>query len=216
MRDMRPLLAASLLFFMLGSVNADDEFIEGKHFERLPVYVEPSQEGVIDVVEVFSYGCIHCYNFDPTIETWAALERENVDFRRLPAVFGKSWEPLARWFYVAEILEVSEKVHTPLFEAIHRHRLDIRDADLAARLFENLADVDPQKFKDLAESFEVDYRIRRDGTEARKFRVTGVPTITVGGMYKVDGAMAGSNTRMLEVVDFLIQKIRSESIGPNE
>jgi thiol:disulfide interchange protein DsbA len=216
MRDMRQFLATFLLFFVFGSVYADEEFIEGEHFERLPIYVEPSQEGVIDVVEVFSYGCIHCYNFDPVIERWAAVERENVEFRRLPAVFGKSWEPLARWFYVAEILEVSEKVHMPLFEAIHRHRLDIRDADLAAKLFENLANVDPQKFKDLAESFEVDYRIRRDGTEARKFRVTGVPTMTVGGMFKVDGAMAGSNARMLEVVDFLVQKIRSESVGSKQ
>ena len=208
---MRQFLAMFLLFFVYGSVHADEKFIEGKHYERLPIYIEPSQDGAIEVVEVFSYGCIHCFNFDSSIETWSAVERENVEFRRLPAVFGKSWEPLARWFYVAEILEVSDKVHTPLFEAIHRHRLDIRDVDLAARLFKNVADIDTQQFKEVSESFEVDYRIRRDGTEARKFRVTGVPTITVGGMYKVDGAMAGSNSRMLEVVDFLIQKIRLES-----
>ena len=42
----------------------------------------------------------------------------------------------------------------------------------------------------------------------RLFRVEGVPTMVVDGTYRVDGKLAGSNEDMLEVVDFLIEKVR--------
>jgi hypothetical protein len=45
----------------------DGEFAEGRHYMKLE---EPGKvRGKKDVVmEFFSYGCIHCFNFDPEIE----------------------------------------------------------------------------------------------------------------------------------------------------
>jgi thiol:disulfide interchange protein DsbA len=40
------------------------------------------------------------------------------------------------------------------------------------------------------------------------YRVEGVPSMIVDGTYRVDGKLAGSNERMMEVVDFLIEKVR--------
>ena len=181
-----------------------DVTVSDKNFVGRAVYA-------VEVVEVFSYGCIHCFNFDPAMEAWRVVDREGVSFRRLPAVFGSSWEPLARWFYTADVLGVHEQVHEPLFKAIHEHRLDIRDPKLAAQLFENVAGVDPAEFEKVAASFPVGYRIQQDSSSLRKFRISAVPTMVVGGQYRIDGEMAGSNVRMLEVVDFLVQKIRADN-----
>ena len=204
-------MPASLLASLSAVAASGEDFVEGVHFERLAIPVEPRDDGLVDVVEVFSYGCIHCFNFDPALEAWRAVEREGVAFRRLPAVFGKSWEPVARWFYTADVLGVSEQIHTPMFAAIHDHRLDMRDPALVAKLFENVAGVERAEFDKAAESFSVSYRIQQDMSSVRKFRVNAVPTMVVGGQFRIDGEMAGSNDRMLEVVDFLVAKIQNEA-----
>ncbi len=40
----------------------------------------------ITVVEFFSYTCIHCKNFDPMLEEWAAGEADDGGVRREPAM----------------------------------------------------------------------------------------------------------------------------------
>ncbi len=68
------------------------KFVEGTHYQRIPIPVqtEPTPAGKVEVVEVFSYGCIHCYNFDPMIEGWHKAQNE-VAFRLVPSVFNDSW-----------------------------------------------------------------------------------------------------------------------------
>ena len=92
---------------------------EGVHYERLPVPVDTADAGRVEVVEVFSYACIHCYTFEPYIEAWRAKLDDDVAFRRVPAVFSPQWGELARMFYAAEQLGVLEQVHGGIFEALH-------------------------------------------------------------------------------------------------
>ncbi|MCH2354410.1 MAG: hypothetical protein MK295_08260, partial [Pseudomonadales bacterium] len=43
------------------------KFVEGKHYVRIPIQVETHDSEAIEVAEIFSYGCIHCFRFDPLI-----------------------------------------------------------------------------------------------------------------------------------------------------
>ena len=43
------------------------------------------------------------------------------------------------------------------------------------------------------------------------YGVTGVPTLVVHGKYRTTGTLAGGNDKMLQVVDFLIEKERAAS-----
>ena len=161
------------------------KFIEGKHYVRIPIQVETPDSEVIEVAEIFSYGCIHCFRFEPLISEWAAKDREAVVFRRIPAVFGE-----------------------PVFRAMHIDRLDLRDRGAVRRIFKNSAGVDPQKFDSVVKSFSVRSRVQQGDALVRMYRVEGVPSMIVDGTYRVDGTLAGSNERMMEVVDFLIEKVR--------
>ena len=184
------------------------KFIEGKHYVRIPIQVETHDSEVIEVAEIFSYGCIHCFRFDPLISAWATKDRKAVVFRRIPAVFGASWAPLAELYYAAEILGVLEEIHEPVFRAMHIDRLDLRDRGAVRRIFKNSAGVDPQKFDSVVKSFSVRSRVQQGDALVRMYRVEGVPSMIVDGTYRVDGKLAGSNERMMEVVDFLIEKVR--------
>ena len=190
-----------------------DEFVEGTHFQRLPVAVETADDTAVEVVEVFSYACVHCFNFDPMIEAWHARQSEGVNFVRLPAVFSTDYELLAQAFYTAETLGVIKAVHTPMFVGIHMERQDLRQAALLQDLFNEHADVGEEDFNTAYSSFSVRSRVQQAKAKSRAYRVTGVPSMVVNGKYLVTGTMAGSNTKMLEVVDYLVGVEQQASQG---
>ena len=97
------------------------EFEEGTHYERLTVPVQTADESRVEVVEAFSYACVHCKTFDPAVEAWKHEQGAGVDFQRMPAIFNQTWAIFAQAFYAAEVLGVTDQVHTPIFKAIHRH-----------------------------------------------------------------------------------------------
>lgn len=178
---------------------------EGTHYSRLPVPVRTRSGDKVEVVEVFSYMCIHCFNFDSTLHEWVAgADPDSVQFRRVPAVFNQMWALFAQAYFTAEALGVTEQVHTPLFEAVHRYGQDLRDPEQMAALFERAASVSKKDFDALYNSFSVRSRVEQAVADGRAYRITGVPSLVVNGKYLVDGNMAGNNTNMLKVVDHLV------------
>lgn len=208
-----PMLVMALV--LPGTVYAQDaapqEFVEGVHYQKLDVPVETQDADQVEVVEVFSYACIHCKTFDPTLEAWRETLPDGVAFRRVPAIFDQTWALFAQAFYTAEVLGVSDQVHTPMFVAIHDRGVDLRDPNLIAVLFEQQAGIDPAEFTQVFNSFGVRSRVQQADAHGRAYGISGVPTLVVDGRYKVDGRMAGNNTNMLAIVEYLISQRQSAS-----
>ena len=189
---------------------AAENYVEGVHYEAIDSPVKTGLEGEqplkVEVVEVFSYMCIHCYSFDPLLKLWEQNKAEQAVFNRLPAVFSADWELMARAFYTAEILDVSEQMHEPLFEAIHKQPKNLRDEDIMAALFLEHAEIPAAEFTESFNSFFVRSRVMQARAKGRAYGITGVPVMIVNGKYRVGGRMAGSNEAMLDVVDFLVRR----------
>ena len=189
---------------------AEDTYVEGTHYEVIDIPVETGLEAElprkVEVVEVFSYMCVHCYSFDPLVNRWEQGKSAQAVFNRLPAVFSSDWALMAQAFYTAEILGVAEQMHEPLFAAIHTQPKNLRDEDILAALFEDNASVSKEEFSKSYNSFFVRSRVMQAKAKSRAYGITGVPTMVVNGKYRVDARMAGSNQGMLGVVDFLVQK----------
>lgn len=192
------------------------EFVEGTHYERLPVPVDTAVDGKVEVVEMFSYACVHCYNFDPMIEAWHKNQSDDVHFTRIPAIFSTDWELLAQAFYTAETLGVADAVHMPMFEGIHVKNLDLRRVPFLVNLFAENAGVSEEDFNTAYNSFSVRSRVQQAKAKGRAYRITGVPSMIVNGKYRIDGRMAGNNTKMLEVVDYLVQLEQAEQTSAAE
>ncbi|CAN0606549.1 unnamed protein product, partial [Ectocarpus sp. 12 AP-2014] len=107
------LLAA---FAIAGQVSAA-EWQEGTHYRELSSPVRTDNSETIEVAEVFWYGCPHCYNFKPLVESWVEDIPDDVDYVQIPAALGQSWEPHARAFYALEFMGELDKVHDALFDA---------------------------------------------------------------------------------------------------
>ena len=190
-----------------------ERFVAGTHYEVIDIAVDTRDPEKVEVVEMFSYACIHCFNFDPYVKSWQARQSDDVDFHLVPAVFNSDWERLAQAFYTAESLGVRDDVHERMFAGIHTHNEDLRKAEILAPIFAEVADVAEADFSAAHSSFSVRSRVQQAKALARAYKITGVPTMVVNGKYRVDGRMAGGNAKMLEVVDFLVAKEKAGGAG---
>jgi thiol:disulfide interchange protein DsbA len=156
----------------------------------------------IEVLEFFWYGCIHCYNLEPRIETWLKKLPKDVEFRRVPAVLSERWAHDAAIFYAFEAMGLLDKLHKPFFDAIHRNRLR---TDYAPALNEWLQKqgVDPQRFTATAKSMGVLTATKRAIQLTVDYDVRGTPAMAVHGRYTV-----GSSDDMLATVDQLVAAVR--------
>ncbi len=182
--------------------------VEGKDFVRLPAPAPvAAPAGKIEVVEFFSYGCPHCYSFEPLLEPWIKKLPADVAFRRVPAAFNATWEGLAKIFYALEATNQVDAMHKRVFAAIHvqRQKLD-KEADIAA--FVKNAGGDDAKFLDAYKSFAVATKLRQGKQLAEAYKIDGVPTLGIHGRWFTAGSLAGTHERALAVADQLIARAR--------
>jgi len=187
---------------------------EGVNYKRLPVAIETRDPSRVEVVEVFSYACIHCKNFEPLVMAWRAKAPAHVDFHQLPAAFDQTWVLLAQAFFTAEALGVTEKVHALIFSGIHDQRINLADPVELAKLFNDAAGVPPDEFNKMFNSFGIRSKVQQADARTRAYRVTGTPTLIVDGQFLVDARMAGSPEKMLEVVTYLVEQQWAQRAKP--
>jgi len=178
----------------------------GVHYEELLVPVPNSDPNKIEVVEMFSYLCIHCFNFDAAVHEWAKRQDDGVVFTRVPAIFSKPWQLYAQAFYTAEALGVSDKTHDAIFESVHTFKQNLQTPEALAGLFKKAAGVEEEAFMKAFNSFSVRSKVQQADSRGRQVRLSSVPTLIVNGKYKTNSSLAGTNVGMLQVVDFLIKK----------
>lgn len=183
------------------------EINEGIEYKLVYPPVRTADKDKIEVVEVFWYGCPHCYSFEPKLNKWKKTMPDNVVFRRVPAIFSNrpAWVAHARAYYTAELLGVLDKIHQPLFEAIHKNRQRIATEDALADFFAQYG-VDQQTFKDTFNSFGVQIKVNIAKDLTRKYKIDGVPSIIVNGRYRTHASLTNGQAGILKVIDFLIEK----------
>src|SRR5207245_10470074 len=76
--------------------------------------------GSIEVIEVFSYGCIACNSFQPVMERLRRNLPPNAQIVLLPASYntGEDWPMFQRAYFAAWILGVADRTHRAMFDAI--------------------------------------------------------------------------------------------------
>jgi thiol:disulfide interchange protein DsbA len=196
------MLSVCLAVVSAGQAAGFDEGIEYRVVPK-PERLEPG-DGV-EVLELFWYGCPHCYRLEPAIKAWLETKPEGVRFRRLPAAASSRWIPHAKAFFAAEQLGELDTLHEPLFKALHEERRALyTDEQLIA--FAAELGIDEEAFREAYASFPVDMQVRRSADLARGYQLTGVPAIVVNGKYITGVNDAGGTDKLFELIDFLVAK----------
>ena len=200
------LVSASL--FGMSAQAADVPLVAGETYVELSNPVPVAQPGKIEVVELFWYGCPHCYSFEPVINPWAEKLPADVHFVRIPAMFGGPWDAHGQMFLTLEAMGVENKVHSAVFNAIQKDRKPLTTPDEMADFLATQG-VDKDKFLATFNSFAIKGQISKAKELAKKYEVSGVPTMIVDGKYRFDLGTAGGPEQALNVADQLIAKERA-------
>ena len=165
----------------------------------------------VEVLEFFWSGCPHCYQFEPTIETWKESKPDHVAFVREAPPLNPSWEQHARAFYAARQLGKEDEWVDAMFTAIHEERQHMRKpgdlGDLAAEL-----GMDKDTFIKAMKSFAVDTHMRRAMQLAKGAGITGVPAIVINGKYRTSASLAGGNNGIIDTINELVE-VEREAMG---
>lgn len=181
----------------------------GVDYEVLTVPQPTYGQGKIEVAEVFSYQCIHCAEFQPSVNAWKKSLPTDVRWEYVPAVFGGTWDNFARAFLAAQILGVQPRTHDLVFKGVFVDKL-IKGGSL-----EEIADmyakfgVDRAKFLATMKSFGVTAKLNRAKQFALRTGITATPTIIVNGKYRVNVTTDRGFPGMLSAVNYLIVQERA-------
>lgn len=190
------------------------KFIEGEHYQVLAGAPKPAKTGNIEVTEFYWYGCGHCYSFEPLIAEWRKGLASDVSFTQSPAMWKSRNPENAMWihaklYYTAKALGQLEKLHPVFFDAMHvKHKKLVNNDEIAALV--TAQGLDGDAFVKTMDSFAVNAQVTLADSRQREAKVTGTPEMTVGGYYHISTGPAGGQKGMLEVANFLIDKIRNE------
>ncbi|MCG8316354.1 MAG: thiol:disulfide interchange protein DsbA/DsbL [Pseudomonadales bacterium] len=211
------LLSRSLLTVFLSVLSfaaAAETFREGVDYKMLSTPVEVDNPKNIEVREFFWFGCPHCFALEAQLSDWKKTMPEGVDFVATPAPLNKSWKPHAHAYYIAEALGKLDEIVPALFDVIHVDKKRVTSQDQLAEFFTQYG-VSEDEFNKLYNSFSVRVNVRKAEALAKTYRLTGVPAIIVNGKYLVENRTAKTNERMIEIVNFLIdkEKIRAATLA---
>ncbi len=207
--------AVGLVWWVLAGATAlaagDGFYVEGIQYERIspavPTHVAP---GKVEVVELFWYGCPHCFRFEPYIAKWLAHKPEAAEFVRIPATLNPGWVTHARIYYTLETLGELERLHMVFFQAIHDQNRRFRDLSSVARFFAQNG-VDEKRFIDAYNSLAVQTKLGQAQRLTREYGARGVPTVVVNGKYRTTATLAGGYDEVLKVVDYLVAQEHKEA-----
>ncbi len=172
---------------------------------------QPTETGdKIEVLEVFMYSCPHCFHLEPTLDKWQETKPANVEFRRMPAVFGPRPDLQARAFYAAELLGVEDKFTLAMFDTLHVKKQKVTDENAVVAVAEG-AGIDGAEFRKALDSFFVNMKVNRARDATKNYGIDGVPAIVVNGKYRTSPAQATGREGMVKVIDHLIAREASGS-----
>ncbi|HYD34287.1 MAG TPA: thiol:disulfide interchange protein DsbA/DsbL [Methylophilaceae bacterium] len=183
----------------------------GEQFKQTAQPIPSETPAKIEVLELFWYGCPHCYHLEAPLSAWVKKLPADVTFKRIPGVPRQDWAPMAKAYYTLEALGLVEKLHVPLFDAIHKQKsLNPTNEKAAIDWIAKQGGLDHKKVAETFNSFSVNTKVMRAVQVFRASGATGVPALIIDGKYLTSSTMAGGNDEVIKTADYIIANVRKD------
>jgi len=159
----------------------------------------------VEVIEFFSYTCIHCFHLEPLISNWEKKKPADVSFRREQIVWGKQMEGFARLYSTLQTTGTLGRLHQPVFDAVMQKKINLGDANVLGGWLKRQPGVDVNKFMQTYNSFGSNAQVARATKLTRDYAVEGTPSIVVNGKYAIAPA---EPARLIAVLNELVAQER--------
>ncbi|MCL4170189.1 UNVERIFIED_CONTAM: hypothetical protein GTU68_059584 [Idotea baltica] len=164
--------------------------------------------GKIEVVELMWLGCSHCYALEPTMMEYKKNLPDYVEFKQVPAMLNPRWAADGKLFYVAKLLDPTgeKKLIEKTFHAIHvqkRKRLSSADNMKSFLLQEGVSESD---YDNAVNSMALNAMMNRAKEISADSQSQSVPSVIINGKYRTSPYTAGSNEKLLQIIDTLTKR----------
>ena len=184
-----------------------ESFRDGVDYQTLSRPVATDDPSKIEIAEVFWYGCIHCYRFEPLLEEFAAELPDDVNLVKVPVVWTGAAELHAKIYYASTTLGVNEEIHMQVFKALNDERRNLASESDILNYMEDIGQ-NRTAFQRAFNSFGVTNQVTEARARTAAYGVRGTPEVVVNGKYRVSSTMTGSTEQMLVVAAALIERER--------
>ena len=182
---------------------------EGFDYRVLPITQPIDAKGKVEVIEFFWYGCPHCYEFEPELKGWIKRQNKDVVFKKVPIAFREELMPHSQLFYALETLGKGDALNDKVMFAMHRENKRLLNENEIAD-WVAAQGVDRNAFLAAYRSFGVLSKARAANQLGNAYRIDGVPTVAVQGKYITSPSIAGSRAKAVNIMDFLVNKVRKD------
>ena len=182
---------------------------EGFDYRVLPITQPIDAKGKVEVIEFFWYGCPHCYEFEPELKGWIKRQNKDVVFKKVPIAFREELMPHSQLFYALETLGKGDALNDKVMFAMHRENKRLLNENEIAD-WVAAQGVDRNAFLAAYRSFAVLSKARAANQIGNAYRIDGVPTVAVQGKYITSPSIAGSRAKAVNIMDFLVNKVRKD------
>ncbi len=197
----------------LATMPAADELPSGRwkagvnYKPIVPAQPTDTPAGKVEVMEVFWYGCGHCYALEPYMTNWEKTKPAYIEFVRMPVM----WNPVnaahARLYYTLVALKRTD-LNAKVFDEIHTRgnmlaandEARTRQLQLAFAKANGIAETD---FLREYDGFFVNTQLKHAEDTTRRYRVDATPVVFVAGKYQTDVGLAGGQTELTQLIDAL-------------
>ena len=183
----------------------------GINFKPTKEAIPTQSKDKIEVIELFWYGCVHCFNMDPYLDKWADDLPKDVTFKRIPAIQRKDWVASAKAYYALESLGLVNKLHEKLFDAIHKEKtFKHNDSKALINWIALNGKLDIKDVEAAFNSFSMKSKLSRSFKIFKAAGATGVPTMIIDGKYFTSSTMAGGEQNAIDIMNFIIKNVRKD------
>ncbi|HUP96057.1 MAG TPA: thiol:disulfide interchange protein DsbA/DsbL [Burkholderiales bacterium] len=163
----------------------------------------------IEVIEFFWYGCPYCNQLQPSLEAWLKRKPQDVDLRRIPAIFRESWVPHARLFYTVEALGELDRLHQAVYRAYHIEGQNPNTADSSADWASHHG-IDRARWLAAYNAPETTRKVALAAQQTRNYGIQGTPSLVVDGRYLTSTGMSETVPGVIAILDDLIAVVREQ------
>ena len=163
--------------------------------------------GKVEVLEVFWYGCPHCYALEPNLVEWRKKKAAYVEFVRVPVMWGPVHRAHAQLYYTLKELgrsDLDQKVFDTLHAGANPLVGNTPDETFQRQLeWATTNGISADAFKKAYSSFAVNSDLQHAQDITERYHVEGVPFVAINGKYATDVGKTNGPENLVEMINDL-------------
>ncbi len=207
----KPHTLFALAFFAFASLLQANGLTEGRDYEILSRTIPalPVNKGKIEILEAYSFTCSHCRNFDPVIRAHIKTLNKDTVFRPEHVVWDKqAYRELARISATITQTKTQDTLNPLVYRAIFQDGVELYKPEVFKKWLKQQKGFNQTKFISVYSSSKTLKEVNRMEQFTHDFNLDSVPTVIVGGKYKV--IQSANPQQTLNTIDKLVEKTRQE------